>query len=274
MRLIFGPLCNLWAQLESERSAHFEEAPDEEDPFESMSEKFHKVVLLLGQAMNSLNHHRYNFINTLFDNSTRVKDMLKSKSNLEDWDNIDNDLLFGEKFREELQKDSAAKLKSKKHLHWVEQSRKFFNIPQQAALSAGPFPSPLRGGKGQKSTFGFQGCSTTATIITTTTTEVRDHSPLIILSVQEFPIIHRALRNLFPVGAQKVMGPIAGRLKALLENWKILTQDPWTLQTIKGYQIPFLSTPIQNQLPLQLVSKEEEMCLVDHEVQEILSKGR
>ena len=69
------------------------------------------------------------------------------------------------------------------------------------------------------------------------------------------------------------MGPIAGRLKALLENWKILTRDPWTLQTIEGYQIPFLSTPIQNQVPLQLVSKEEEMCLVDHEVQEMLSKG-
>ena len=35
----------------------------------------------------------------------------------------------------------------------------------------------------------------------------------------------------------------AGRLAKHLDNWKVITQDPWVLQTVQGYKIPFQRLP-------------------------------
>jgi len=69
--------------------------------------------------MNSLNYRRLNVLSTLFDNVPKAK-MLKEES--KDWDTEDNSLLFGEKFKEELQKDSTAKGKDQRFIHWAEES--------------------------------------------------------------------------------------------------------------------------------------------------------
>ena len=36
---------------------------------------------------------------------------------------------------------------------------------------------------------------------------------------------------------------VAGRLQFVAQNWQIITQDPWVLQTIQGYKIELLSHP-------------------------------
>jgi len=122
-----------------------------------MSETFEKLVLLVAQAMNSLNYQRrLNVLSTLFDSVPKVKEMIKERS--KDWDNEDNSLLFGEKFKEELQKDSTAKIKTKNLFTGLKKASAFgaSSSParKQQPFRQRPFPSH-RGGRGQGSTGGF-----------------------------------------------------------------------------------------------------------------------
>lgn len=45
------------------------------------------------------------------------------------------------------------------------------------------------------------------------------------------------------IACQKV--PFAGRVRYFLKNREVISQDPWVLQTIQGYQIDFLQPPEQ-----------------------------
>ena len=36
---------------------------------------------------------------------------------------------------------------------------------------------------------------------------------------------------------------VAGRLGYFVDTWKVLTSDPWVLQAVKGFKIPFVSLP-------------------------------
>ena len=56
-----------------------------------------------------------------------------------------------------------------------------------------------------------------------------------------------------------------------MENWKKLTQDPWVLNTIQGYKIPFRTDPYQKGIPESVLSKEE--IFVSQEIQTLLDKG-
>ena len=66
--------------------------------------------------------------------------------------------------------------------------------------------------------------------------------------------------------------PTAGHLIHCLENWKIITQDPWILQTVQGYKILLIRSPHQWRLretnpPLR------QQHLMDNAVQELLNKA-
>ncbi|CAB4007132.1 Hypothetical predicted protein, partial [Paramuricea clavata] len=66
--------------------------------------------------------------------------------------------------------------------------------------------------------------------------------------------------------------PTTGSLIHCLENWKIITQDPWILQTVQGYKIPLIRSPHQWRLretnpPLR------QQHLMDNAVQELLNKA-
>ena len=41
----------------------------------------------------------------------------------------------------------------------------------------------------------------------------------------------------------------AGRIKEFKENWALLTQDPWVLQTVQGFQLPLIGQPVQISAP-------------------------
>ena len=56
--------------------------------------------------------------------------------------------------------------------------------------------------------------------------------------------------------------PLAGRIKHFLPNWEKLTQDPWVLEAVEGFRVPFRQKPFQRQLPKPLKhSKAEEDLL-------------
>lgn len=94
-----------------------------------------------------------------------------------------------------------------------------------------------------------------------------------VLPLQKFPNVHPLVKNIFPVSVYNVKSAAAGRLRLFIQNWQILSQDPWVLQTVEGYQIPLISEPVQSQEPYPIVSKPDEMILVDQEIEELLKKG-
>lgn len=67
---------------------------------------------------------------------------------------------------------------------------------------------------------------------------------------------------------------VAGSLKLHLAQWRKITSDPWVLQTIRGYRIEFIRTPIQKHVPNHRLSKfsSKEIELIDKEVNVMLKK--
>ena len=51
-------------------------------------------------------------------------------------------------------------------------------------------------------------------------------------------------KNLLTLGNLENL-PATGRLRLFLENWRKLTNDPFILKVIQGYEIPLLSEPTQ-----------------------------
>ena len=85
-------------------------------------------------------------------------------------------------------------------------------------------------------------------------------------------LLHPAVRDL---GLNPMVGEnlhIGGRLRYFLPNWQKLTQDSFILQDVQGLQIPFLTPPVQNSLPVQNTSIKTSI-LINTEVQDMLVKG-
>ena len=57
------------------------------------------------------------------------------------------------------------------------------------------------------------------------------------------------------------------------QNWELLTQDNWVLQTVQGYLIDFTHNPNQSHQPQPIVLPQDKHVLVTQEVQELLQKG-
>ena len=64
----------------------------------------------------------------------------------------------------------------------------------------------------------------------------------------------------------------AGKLQGHLDTWKVITRDPWVVNTIKGYQIDFLSKPYQRVIPHTPQYSVEQNQLIEAEVKELLGK--
>ena len=65
----------------------------------------------------------------------------------------------------------------------------------------------------------------------------------------------------------------ADRLQYFLKNWEKLTNDPFILELVKGYQILFLSEPSETTPPSTISMIQEETAIVDQEIQVMLKKG-
>ena len=78
---------------------------------------------------------------------------------------------------------------------------------------------------------------------------------------------------LAPVQQLLLAAPIAGRLAKCMQNWKKITTDPWVLQTIQGYQIDWLSEPVQEGPISQLKLQQQQVELLSLELVSLHEKG-
>ena len=63
----------------------------------------------------------------------------------------------------------------------------------------------------------------------------------------------------------------AGRLRWFIHNWRALTGDPWILETVQGYTLPFIDTPFQDGMPVNRFSSCERE-VISREVQILQQK--
>ena len=62
------------------------------------------------------------------------------------------------------------------------------------------------------------------------------------------PYAHNLVKRLFLSGQLPTVQR-ARRLKHFVKKWELLTKDHSILETMTGYQLPFLSQPLQQELP-------------------------
>ncbi len=67
-------------------------------------------------------------------------------------------------------------------------------------------------------------------------------------------------------------GPVAGRLSRFIQNWKLITADPWVLSTIQGHHIEFLLQPRCHHPPPMYYSNKEKLA-ISEEVTKMQEKG-
>ena len=189
-------------------------------------QRLDSVVTLVGQTIQRTSYYRrFMILDTLIiDNKT-------AKSMLSDWEKTisDNDAnsLFWNKFEEELCRSAKTKKKLKEVLKGLMSP---ITPAKQKPFQKGPRPSvPSRGGRGQSPRL------STAIIhhpsgpdfrrgTTTTTPGVRKSFPLPSVNL---PVLKDFL-------------PLAGRLRFFLKNWELISRDRFILDTVLGYQVPFL----------------------------------
>ena len=92
-------------------------------------------------------------------------------------------------------------------------------------------------------------------------------------SLNNLPPPHTSLRALnlnINLLTQYVLTPVAGRTALFLENWARLTQDPWVLPTVKGYQIPLKRWPDKHWSTV--IIREEQHSILQDEVAKLREK--
>lgn len=65
----------------------------------------------------------------------------------------------------------------------------------------------------------------------------------------------------------------AASLQFFVPNWRKITQDSWTLQTIQGYKIPFFSRPRQWRMRITRTKSHAEAQQMDLPIANLLAKG-
>jgi len=66
--------------------------------------------------------------------------------------------------------------------------------------------------------------------------------------------------------------PLAGRLQYFKSSWVKIKQDPWVLETIQGYRVPFSQRPYQPYPPRALTHYQAEEALMQQEIHSMLEK--
>ena len=83
-----------------------------------------------------------------------------------------------------------------------------------------------------------------------------------ILSPQDYPHVHPVIKRLLYVQNLQSFQPASG-LQYFLKNWEKLTNDPFILELVKSYQIPFPSEPSQTAPASSISMSQEGTATVD-----------
>jgi len=65
----------------------------------------------------------------------------------------------------------------------------------------------------------------------------------------------------------------AGRLRFYLNEWKQISNDPWILNCIKGYKIPFIRRPVQKSMPKQCQLSQLEENAMSIAIDKLIALG-
>ena len=71
---------------------------------------------------------------------------------------------------------------------------------------------------------------------------------------------------------QEAQLPVGGRLAHFAKNWREITNDPWILETIQGYQVEFHSIPQQIRCPNKIRLDATQSQALTKEVEELVRK--
>ena len=66
--------------------------------------------------------------------------------------------------------------------------------------------------------------------------------------------------------------PLAGRLVHFFQNWSVITQDRWVLNTVRRYLIDFVSEPHQQALPTPPHHSSAQSQLIQEELSNLSQK--
>lgn len=96
----------------------------------------------------------------------------------------------------------------------------------------------------------------------------RQHSP-----APSPPTSVRSVDRFLAFGPVPVVDAIAGRLALFVDNWKCITNDPWVIETIRGYNLVFEKRPgRQRYQPSPIRFPAQGQRLLSEEVSSLLSK--
>ena len=88
------------------------------------------------------------------------------------------------------------------------------------------------------------------------------------------PILVKAKGMGFILPAQtESLLQVAGRLALFINTWKVFMKDYWVLQTVKGFQIPYVGQPVQERKPGVPSFPSEQLVQMQEEVSSLLEKG-
>ena len=86
-------------------------------------------------------------------------------------------------------------------------------------------------------------------------------------------IVHLTQQGFSQPQTAQLSNQVAGRLSHFLINWKVLTTDQWVVETVKRFQIPFSSQPVQDHWPNPTMYSAEQSLLIQEEVSTLIEKG-
>ena len=85
---------------------------------------------------------------------------------------------------------------------------------------------------------------------------------------------NRSVNNTSKGKGDKTCPPVvAGRIQHFLGKWKQLTHDPSILNTVRGYKIDFLLTPVQFTIPRTINFPAQESANYNVQISKFLEKG-
>ena len=74
------------------------------------------------------------------------------------------------------------------------------------------------------------------------------------------------------IARQEAQRPVGARLQHFLPNWQAITDDPWILNTIRGYSLELTSTPRQHHPTPPIALNQEKSAALTAEIDKLLQK--
>jgi len=190
-------------------------------------------------------------------------------------------LLFGNEFRDHIVDSSKAKRKSIEAFHLSSPAKE----PFREGPSSSNFKTAFRSSNApnyhsQKGSFGGLFKRNRGQRISAKENKwlLKESPPFCntkelpqLMNLEELTQVHETVRNLFAHLEIQEM-PLAGRLRHFLQACEILTQDKQILSIVRGFEIPFLSVPFQEKVPVPIKTNLQQEHLIDVEVSEMLRK--